>query len=57
MVEKLINFISRINKLHERALRLIYNDYESTIENLLTNDGSFTVHHYNIQTLAIKIYT
>ena len=41
----------------ERALRLIYNDYESTIENLLTNDGSFTVHHYNIQTLAIKIYT
>ena len=45
MVEKLINFINRINKLHERALRLIYNDYESTIENLLTNDGSFTVHH------------
>ena len=39
---------NRINKLHERALRLVYNDYESTFEDLLTKDGSFTLHHYNI---------
>ena len=39
---------NRINKLHERALRLVYNDYKSTFEDLLTKDGSFTVHHYNI---------
>ena len=47
---------NRINNLHERALRLVYSDYESTFEDLLTKDGSFTVHHYNIQTLAIELY-
>ena len=46
----------RINQLHERALRLVYNDYEPTFEDLLTKDGSFTDHHYNIQTLAIELY-
>ena len=47
---------NRINKLHERPLRLVYRDYESTFEDLLTKDGSFTVHHYNIQTLAKELY-
>ena len=47
---------NRITKLHERALRLIYSDYESTVEGLLTKDGSFTAHHCNIQTLAIELY-
>ena len=47
---------NRITKLHERALRLIYSDYESTFEGLLTKDGSFTAHHCNIQTLAIELY-
>ena len=47
---------NRINKLHERALRLVYIDYESTFEDLLTKGGSFTVHDYNIQTLAIELY-
>ena len=46
----------RINQLHERALRLVYSDYEPTFEDLLTKDGSFTDHHYNIQTLAIELY-
>ena len=39
-----------------RALTLVYSDYESTFEDLLIKDGSFTVHHYNIQTLAIEWY-
>ena len=47
---------NRINKLHERALRLVYSDYESTFEDLLTKNESFTVHHYNIQTFAIELY-
>ena len=47
---------NRINKFLERVLRLVYSDYESTFEDLLTKDGSFTVHHYNIQTLAIELY-
>ena len=47
---------NRINKLHERALRLVYSDYESMFEDLLTKDGCFTVHHYNIQTLAVELF-
>ena len=46
---------NRINKLHERIFRLFYNDYESTFEDLLTKDGSFTVHHYNIKILLIYL--
>ena len=47
---------TRINNIHERSLRIVYNDHESTFSELLMNDKSFTVHHRNIQTLAIEIY-
>ena len=47
---------NRINKHRKRALRLVYNDYESTFEDLLTKDGSFTIHHYKIQTLPMELY-
>ena len=36
---------NKINKLHERALRTVYNDYNSKFEELLTKDSSFTIHH------------
>ena len=41
----------KINKLHERALRLVHNHYVSTFEESFEKDNPFTVHHYNIQTL------
>ena len=47
---------ARINRIHERSLRIVYNDYESMFCELLTTDKSFTIHHRNIQTLAIEIY-
>ena len=47
---------NKINKLHERALRLVYDDYVSAFEELLEKYNSFTVHHYNIQTLCIELY-
>ena len=46
----------RINKIHERALRLVYKDDISSFEELLTRDNSFTIHERNIQTLAIELY-
>ena len=46
----------RINRLHERALRLIYNDYESDFDDLPAKDGSFCVHHNNLHALVIEIY-
>ena len=39
---------NRINRIHERTIRLVYKDEVSTIENLLAKDGSFTVHELNI---------
>ena len=47
---------TKINRLHERALRLVYNDFQSTFKELLDRDKSFSIHHQNIQTLAIEIY-
>ena len=40
---------NRINHIHERALRLTYNDHVSTFE-------SFTVHDRNLQILATEMY-
>ena len=47
---------NKINKLHDRALRLVYDNYVSTFEELLEKGNSFTVHYYNIQTLCIEPY-
>ena len=47
---------NRINKLHERALRLVYKDSKLTFEELLEKDNSFTIHHRNLQKLATEMY-
>ena len=46
----------RINHIHERALRLVYNDYTSSFSELLVKDKSVSIHHRNIQYLAIEMY-
>ena len=48
--------INLINRIHERALRIAYNDYTSDFNHLLEKDDSVTIHHKNIQALAIEIY-
>ena len=45
-----------INRLHERMLRIVYKDYKSSFAELLSEDKSFTVHHKNVQKLAIEMY-
>ena len=47
---------NRINKIHERALRMVYQDDYSSFGQLLLNDGYFSIHERNIQTLAIELY-
>ena len=47
---------NRINKLQERALRLVHNDNTSSFYELPQKDNSFTIHHGNIQELAIKMW-
>ena len=46
----------KINKLHEKALRVVYDHYNSKLEKFLTKYGSFTIYHQNIQTLAIEMF-
>ena len=46
----------RINRIHERALRVVYSDDLSSFKTLLERDKSFTVHERNIQTLAIEMF-
>ena len=47
---------NRINKIHERALRIVYEESNATFEELLTKDGAVTIHERNIQMLAIEMY-
>ena len=47
---------NKINCLHERALRIVYSDYKSSFNTLLEKNGSSSIHHRNIQCLAIEIY-
>ena len=45
-----------INMLHERCLRLIYNDKQSSLEMLFENDSSVSIHDRNIQCLVTEMY-
>ena len=47
---------NKIEHLHERCLRLIYCDKDSSHEELLEKDGTVSIHHRNIQNLAIEMY-
>ena len=47
---------NRINRIHERALRLVYKDEVSSFSKLLDKDKLFTIHERNIQTLAIELF-
>ena len=46
----------RINRLHERALRIAYDDYLSDFEELLVKDKTVTIHKCNLRKLAIEMY-
>ena len=47
---------NKINHIHERALRIVYNDCSSTFEDLVNKDKSVTIHQRNLQQFAIEIF-
>ena len=47
---------NKINRLHERCLRIIYNDKVSTFEQLLEKDNSGSMHTRNLRFLAVEMF-
>ena len=47
---------NKINRLHERCLRIICSNKTSSFEKLLEKGGSVTIHTRNLQTLATEIF-
>ena len=45
----------KINKFHERALRILYKDNNASFEEILEKDKSITIHR-NIKLLAKEMY-
>ena len=47
---------NKINKIHERALRIIHKDSTSNFQELLNKSNSVSVHQRNLQLLLTEIY-
>ena len=47
---------NRINNLHERTLRIVYQDKKSDFETLFKKDKSVTIHVRNLHCLVTEIY-
>ena len=47
---------NKINHLHERVLRLVYKDHNSSFSQLLAKDNTLSIHGRNLQKLAIEMY-
>ena len=47
---------SKINHLQERSLKIIYNDYITSFEDLLKKDNSSKIQRKNIQSLDIEVF-
>ena len=44
------------NYIHKRALRIVYDDYNTYFRDLLKKDNSLSIHHHNIQKMAIEMF-
>ena len=49
-------FNNKINCIHERALRITYEDNKSTFQELLNKDNSVSIYHRNFQVLATEMF-
>ena len=45
-----------INHIHERALRVVYKDYNSSFDELLEKNNSNKIHDRNLQKLVTEIF-
>ena len=45
-----------INRIHERSIRIVSSDNESSFENLLEKHKEITIHQRNLQILMIEVF-
>ena len=51
-----IRLNNKINSIHERALRITYQDNTSSFQELLNKDNSVSIHHRHLQVLATEMF-
>ena len=47
---------NKVNHIHERALRVVYQDFQSSFSTLLVKGNLLTIRQENLQLLAIEIF-
>ena len=47
---------NRINNIHERALRIVFQDKHTSFDELLKKAGTVKIHYKNLQILATEMY-
>ena len=47
---------NKINRIHERSLRVVYNDKNATFKKLLDQDKVVSIHTRNLQMLVSKMF-
>ena len=47
---------NKINRIHERSLRVVYNDKKATFKELLDKDKAVSIHTRNLQILVTEMF-
>ena len=47
---------AKINRLPERCFSIVYNDRISNFNEVLVKDSSVSIHHQNLQKLAVEMF-
>ena len=47
---------NKSNRVHERVLKIGFNDHRSSFKQLLVKDHSFSIHEKNLQYLAVETF-
>ena len=50
------NLMLKVNKIHRRNLRVVYDDYASTYEELLASYNDISIYQKHLKHLAIEVY-
>ena len=48
--------VDKKNRIHEKALRFVYNDKNSTLKELFTKEKSMTLHDRSMQVFVAEMF-